>query len=69
MLVRLPDAYAAIENADALVIATEWDEFRSLDLDRVKRIMRGTLVFDGRNILQPETVRRAGLEYLGVGRQ
>lgn len=68
LFVRSPDPYAALEGADALVIATEWEEFRTLDLDRAKRLMRGTLVVDGRNILQPETVRRAGLEYFGVGR-
>ena len=65
---RFQDPYQTMEGADALVIATEWDEFRVLDLDRVKRLMRGTLVIDGRNLLLPEAVRRAGLTYLGVGR-
>jgi UDPglucose 6-dehydrogenase len=64
----LEDPYAAAEGADALVIATEWSEFRSPDAERLKRIMRGRHVFDGRNALIPDEIAEAGLVYRGVGR-
>lgn len=60
--------YEACEGADALVIATEWNEYRSPDLARVKEMMRGVWIFDGRNILVPESVVDAGLNYRGMGR-
>lgn len=60
--------YAACEGADCLVIATEWNEYRSPDLKRVAELMRGKWVFDGRNILVPESVVDAGLSYRGMGR-
>ncbi|HTW83821.1 MAG TPA: UDP-glucose/GDP-mannose dehydrogenase family protein [Candidatus Sulfotelmatobacter sp.] len=62
------DVYATLEGADAVLLATEWNEFRSLDLARCARTMRGDLLVDGRNIYEPEKVRAAGLRYLGVGR-
>ena len=67
-VVCFKDPYEAMRGVDAVVVATEWDEFRVLDLDRMKREMRGLLVMDARNLLDPEAVRRAGLRYLGVGR-
>lgn len=60
--------YDAVKGADALVIATEWNEYRAPDLPRVKELMRGRLVFDGRNIVVPEAVVDAGLRYRGMGR-
>ncbi|BDE07671.1 UDP-glucose 6-dehydrogenase [Vulcanimicrobium alpinum] len=60
--------YDAVEGADALLLATEWNEFRSLDFTRCAKAMRGDLILDGRNIFEPEKVRAAGLRYLGVGR-
>jgi UDPglucose 6-dehydrogenase len=60
--------YDACEGADALVVATEWNEYRSPDLDRLKAIMRGNWVFDGRNALVPSAVAAAGLNYRGMGR-
>lgn len=67
--VRLvPNEYDACEAADALVIATEWNEYRSPDLGRVRALMRGNTVFDGRNILVREAVLDAGLRYRGMGR-
>ncbi len=60
--------YDACEGADCLVIATEWNEYRSPDLSRVKQLMRGEWLFDGRNILVPEAVVDAGLNYRGMGR-
>jgi UDPglucose 6-dehydrogenase len=62
------DPYEACEGADALVIATEWSEFRAPDADRLKATLRGRHVFDGRNALVPEEIVDAGLVYRGVGR-
>ena len=64
----LDNQYDACEGADCLVIATEWNEYRSPDLKRVAGVMRGKWVFDGRNILVPEGVVDAGLNYRGMGR-
>jgi UDPglucose 6-dehydrogenase len=63
-----PDMYGAIAGADAVLLATEWNEFRNLDFARCAKSMRGDLVIDGRNIYDPDKVRDAGLRYLGVGR-
>jgi len=61
------DAYAAIEDADALIITTEWNEFRSLDLARLHGAMRSPLIVDLRNIYDPAEVRAAGFRYVGIG--
>ena len=61
-------AAGAIEGADAVVLVTEWPEFGELDWRALAQTMAGTLVVDGRNFLDPATVRDAGLEYEGVGR-
>jgi UDPglucose 6-dehydrogenase len=60
---------AALEGADALVVVTEWQEFRSPDFDAIRRALREPLVFDGRNLYDPATVRAAGLEYYAIGRR
>ena len=62
------DAYAAAEDADALVIVTEWDEFRALDLDRLAARMRGKALIDLRNVYDRLEAERAGLVHFGVGR-
>lgn len=62
------DAYAAAQGADALVIVTEWDEFRALDLRRIADGMRGRALVDLRNIYEQDEVVRAGLSYRGIGR-
>lgn len=62
------DAYAVAANADALVLVTEWDEFRALDLRRLAGTMRGKHLVDLRNVYDPADVERAGLSYRGVGR-
>lgn len=62
------DAYVAATGADALLIVTEWDEFRGLDLNRIKTLMRRPVVIDGRNIYDPKTMRELGFVYRGVGR-
>ena len=58
----------ALEAADALVIVTEWKEFRSPDFDALVKTLRAPLVFDGRNLFEPRDVRAAGLEYFAIGR-
>jgi UDPglucose 6-dehydrogenase len=62
------DPYEAAAGADALLLATEWNEFRALDFARCARVMRGDAVVDGRNAFDPREVRAAGLRYAGVGR-
>jgi UDPglucose 6-dehydrogenase len=61
-------ATAAVEGADALVIVTEWKEFRSPDFAHLQRTLRQPVVFDGRNLFEPELMRTEGLEYYSVGR-
>ena len=63
------DAYDAMSGADALVILTEWNEFRALDLDRVKRLLRRPLILDLRNIYNPDEMAAAGFEYDCIGRR
>jgi UDPglucose 6-dehydrogenase len=62
------DAYAAAEGADALVIVTEWDEFRALDLDRIAAMLRGKVLVDLRNVYDRSEAEAAGLSYYGIGR-
>jgi UDPglucose 6-dehydrogenase len=67
--VELADsAMGAVAGADAVVLVTEWPEFRELDWHAVREAMKGDLVVDGRNALEPPSVRAAGLTYEGVGR-
>ena len=61
-------AYDALEGADCLTIVTEWNEFRALQLDRVKSLMTNPLMVDMRNIYVPEEMRAAGFTYYGIGR-
>src|SRR6184192_2223333 len=61
-------ALEAVTDAEALVVATEWDEFANVDLAAVKKKMRTPMVFDGRNLLDPETMRRLGFHYYSIGR-
>ena len=61
-------AYEAMENADALVILTEWNEFRLLDLERCKTLLSRPLMIDLRNIYDPSAMAAAGIEYKCIGR-
>jgi len=61
-------ALDAVKDADALIIATEWKEFTAVDLNEVKAAMHTPLIFDGRNLLDPASVRSLGLEYTSIGR-
>lgn len=60
--------YAAVEGADAMVLVTEWDAFRALDLARVKALLKEPVVVDLRNVYRPEEMARHGLRYSGIGR-
>jgi UDPglucose 6-dehydrogenase len=61
-------SYEAVEGADAVVLMTEWNEYRSLDLDTLAEKMKGRVVLDARNLLDPAMVREAGFTYRGTGR-
>jgi UDPglucose 6-dehydrogenase len=62
------EPYAVAEGADALVIITEWDQFRALDFDRIKLLMNRPVLVDLRNIYKPDDMRARGFAYTGVGR-
>jgi UDPglucose 6-dehydrogenase len=57
-----------VEGSDALVVITEWNEFKQLDLERIHTLMKTPILFDGRNVYDPEEVRSLGFSYQGVGR-
>ena len=61
--------YGAATGADAVALVTEWNEFKFLNLERLRSVMRRPLVFDGRNVWEPERMRRLGFEYHSVGRK
>jgi UDPglucose 6-dehydrogenase len=61
-------AYSAAEGADAVVIATEWEQFRALDLQRLRSVMRQAVIVDLRNIYRPDDMKRANFRYLAIGR-
>jgi UDPglucose 6-dehydrogenase len=61
-------AYDALTGADALVIVTEWNDFREPDFARMKRLMRQPVIFDGRNLYDPAQIRERGFEYTSIGR-
>jgi len=61
--------YEAAEGANALLIVTEWDEFKELDLDRIKQAMVNPIIIDGRNIFDPDVIKDLGFEYYSVGRK
>jgi UDPglucose 6-dehydrogenase len=63
------DEYDLVEHTDAVVILTEWNQFRNLDLEKIANLMRGKLFFDFRNIYKPEEVETWGLKYIGMGQK
>jgi UDPglucose 6-dehydrogenase len=63
-----PNPLAAADGADALVVVTEWKEFRSPDFEGLKARLKQPVIFDGRNLYEPALVREAGFEYFGIGR-
>jgi UDPglucose 6-dehydrogenase len=62
------DMYAPLEDADALVICTEWHEFRRPDLNRVRESLKDPVVFDGRNLYDPSRMAEMGFDYFSIGR-
>lgn len=67
-LVYCDDEFGTLEDADALIIVTEWNAFRNLNLERAASLMRGKTIFDARNVLDPDNARSRGFVYAGVGR-
>ena len=63
-----PTGYDALDGADALVIFTDWQEFRNPDFETIAKKLRKPVIFDGRNLYDPEVVRKAGIEYHSIGR-
>ena len=61
--------YEAVKEANALLIITEWDEFKELDLKKIKEVMDNPIIIDGRNVYDPSEVRELGFEYYSIGRQ
>lgn len=60
--------YDVADGADAVILVTEWDVFRSLDFGRVKSVMKGNIMIDGRNIYNPDEMKKHGFKYMGIGR-
>jgi UDPglucose 6-dehydrogenase len=62
------DAYQVAKDVDAIILVTEWDEFRNLDLKKIRDLMRQPVFLDGRNVYSPEKMKELGFIYRGVGR-
>ena len=62
------DVYDAIDGADAMLIITEWQEFREIDLKKAKKLLKTLIIIDGRNLLNPKLVKEEGFTYVGIGR-
>jgi UDPglucose 6-dehydrogenase len=67
-LVYCDRPYGALEGADGLAVVTEWQEFRHPDFELMRRLMRETVIFDGRNIYEPKNLAANGFSYYGIGR-
>ncbi len=68
-IIYCEDNYSALDGAEALVVATEWNEFRRPNFDRVKELLKDMVVFDGRNLFNPENMKEMGFTYYAVGRK
>jgi UDPglucose 6-dehydrogenase len=62
------NSYSVAQNSDAIVFLTEWNEFREIDFVKIKKLLKNKLVFDLRNMFEPEKIKKLGFEYFGVGR-
>lgn len=60
--------YECLKNADSLIILTEWNEFKQIDLNKVKKLIKNPFIFDGRNIYKPEIMKKLGFKYFSIGR-
>ena len=67
-LLTYDNVYEACEQSEGLIIATEWNEYRALDLHRIKSLLINPVIFDLRNIYNPNEVLIAGIKYFGIGR-
>jgi UDPglucose 6-dehydrogenase len=67
-VIMVENSYEAAKDVDALVILTPWNEFKNLDMERIRTAMREPIMVDGRNMYDPETMRKFGFVYRGVGR-
>ena len=63
------DPYDALRDADAMVLMTEWSEFHLPDFKKMSEIMKGKVIFDGRNIYDPQVIVNMGFKYYGIGRR
>ena len=63
------NGYDALDNADALVIFTDWQEFRNPNFDVIARKLKKTVIFDGRNLYDPAYIKKQGIEYHSIGRE
>lgn len=62
------DPYAAAKNSDLIILVTEWNEFKELDFNKIKKLMKNPAIIDGRNIYDPKKLKALGFKYLGIGR-
>lgn len=67
-IARAADNYTCLDNADAMVIMTDWKQFRAPDFDQIKKRLKNPVIFDGRNLYDPKVVRDYGIEYHSIGR-
>ena len=67
-VVYCEDPYAVAKDSDALLILTEWNEFKELDFKKIKSLMKNPLVIDGRNIYNPEEMKKLNFKYISIGR-
>ena len=68
-LIYFDDPYEAVKNSSALVVLTEWNEFKQADLRKIKSLLKKPIVFDGRNIYDPALMKGLGFSYYSIGRQ
>jgi len=68
-LTLVDEPYTALDGSDALLVLTEWNEFKTMDISKVKKLLKSLLLFDGRNIYDPEKMKAEGFTYFGVGRK
>ncbi len=68
-IVYADSPYEAIKDANAALFVTEWDEFKQLDFEKIRNLMANPIIIDGRNLLDPQRIRKLGFEYNSIGRK